>query len=319
MLNKIKTNLIILGLLIVVIFNLNAEEEEPTPYSFLSNNLSARSAGLAGATVSFDYDVAGIYSNPALLGVQQTNNIYMTFLKHLLDINSGNAMYIFKDTTYGKFAASVIYTNYGTFDYYDEFGNPLGGSFSGNLIALSGSYANTITARLYGGATIKLAYNHIEKMNGIAVVVDAGLLYKLDDERTNIGFSILNAGTELKKFNDVSSRIPLDIKLGFNHRLKGLPLNFNFGFNHLGSNEDFFKRFGNINVGGELYLGEYVQVRLGFDNYIRKNLATAQNKGLSGLSAGVGIVIPEILNIDYAVSIYSSDLYLHRFGINFRF
>ena len=318
MLNKIKIILIIFGLLIICFFNINAAEK-PTPYSFLSNNLSARSAGIAGATVSFDYDVAGIYSNPALLVAQQTNNIYLTFLKHLLDINSGNAMYIFKDTTYGKFAASVIYTSYGTFDRYDVIGNPMGGSFTGDLIALSGSYANTIADRLYGGVTLKLAYNHIEKMNGIAFAVDAGLLYKLDDERTNIGFSILNAGTELKKINNISSRIPLDVKLGFNHRLKGLPLNFNFGFNHLGSDEDFFKRFGNVNFGGELYIGEYVQVRAGFDNYIRKNLATSQNKGLSGIAAGIGIVIPDIINIDYSVSIYSTDLYLHRFGINFGF
>jgi hypothetical protein len=291
--------------------------EEPTPYSFLSNNLSARSAGLAGATVSFDYDVAGIYSNPAILSIHKENNINFTFLKHLLDINSGNAMYIFKDTTFGTFAASAIYTSYGSFNYYDELGNPMGGTFSGDLVALSGSYSNSISERLYGGATIKLVYNHIEKMNGIAVAVDAGLLYKLSDDRTNIGFSILNAGTELKKFNDISSRIPLDIKLGFNHRLRGLPLNFNFGFNHLDAGDKFLARFENINVGGELYIGEYVQIRAGFDNYIRKNFSSSQSKGLTGLSAGVGIVT-NIISVDYAVSIYSSDLYLHRFGLNFK-
>ena len=317
MLNTIKRNLLLFWLLVICVAKVNAAEK-PTPYSFLSNNLSARSAGLAGATVSFENDVASIYSNPALLAVQQTNNIYLTFLKHLLDINSGNAVYIFDDTCYGKFAASIIYTNYGTFDYYDELGNLLGGSFSGDLIALSGSYANTIAERLYGGVTIKLIYNHIEKMNGIAFAVDGGLFYKLDDERTNIGFSVLNAGTELKKFHNEAARVPLDVKLGFNHRLKGLPLNFNFGFNHLGTAENLFKSFGNVNVGGELYIGEYVQLRLGFDNYIRKNLATEQSKGLSGLSFGAGI-ITSVINVDYAVSIYSTDLYLHRFGVNFRF
>jgi hypothetical protein len=315
---KIKTTRLITGILLINFFSIYAAEE-PTPYSFLSNNLSARSAGLAGATVSFDKDISGIYSNPALLGVPNTSNIYLTFLKHLVDINSGNAMYIFSDTTYGKIAASVIYISYGNFDEYDELGNLTGASFTGDLIALAGSYANTIADRLYGGATLKLAYNHLEKMNGIAVAVDAGLLYKMDDERTNIGFSILNAGTELKKFNNVSSRIPLDVKLGFNHRLKGLPLNFNFGFNHLASDEDFFKRFGNVNFGGELYIGEYVQIRLGFDNYIRKNLASVQSKGISGLAGGVGIVIPNIINVDYAITMYSTDLYLHRFGLNFSF
>jgi hypothetical protein len=154
-------------------------------------------------------------------------------------------------------------------------------------------------------------------MNGFAVAVDAGLLYKLPDERTNLGFSILNAGTELKKFApNYSSDIPLDVRLGFNHRLKGLPLNFNFGFNHLGTDEKFWNRFGNVNIGGELYFGEYVQVRVGFDNYIRKRFSSSQGKGFTGIAAGVGIVT-DIINIDYGISIYSTSLYLHRFGINF--
>jgi hypothetical protein len=291
--------------------------EEPTPYSFLSNSISARSAGLAGAMVSFENDPGGVLVNPALLATHNGNNINVTYLKHILDINSGNITYIYKDSIRGTFAASVIYTNYGSFDYFDAQGNAMGGSFSGNLIALSGSYANNIGERLYGGGSVKLMFNQLEKMSGFAFAVDAGLLYKLDDDRTNIGFSILNAGTEIEKINNRTSHIPLDIRLGFNHRLRGLPLNFNFGFNHLAESGSFFSRFSNINVGGELYIGNYVQIRLGYDNYIRENISSVQNKGLTGLSGGVGVVTDKI-NIDYGISMYTSDLFLHRFGLNFR-
>ena len=316
---KINRNVFSLQLIIAIFIvnNFNATAKEPTSYAFLSNSLSARSAGLAGAVVSFENDAGGFLINPALLATHQGNNFNATFLKHILDINSGNATYIYQDSKLGTFAGSVVYTNYGSFDYYDIYGNPTGGSFTGNHISLAGSYAGEIGERLYGGITAKFIFNQLEKMNGFAFAVDAGLLYKLPDERTNFGFSILNAGTEMKKMYDNSARIPMDVRLGFNHRLQGLPLNFNFGFNNLNDTGDFFKRFGNINIGGELYIGEYVQLRVGFDNYVRKNLAASQNKGLTGVSAGAGI-ITDIINVDYAISIYTSNLFLHRFGINLK-
>jgi len=292
--------------------------EKPSPYSFLNNALSTRSAGMAGAGVCFDYDFAGSFINPAITATTQRHTINATFLKHLLDINSGNFLYTFEDTTYGTFAASAIYTNYGTFQYYDEYGKELGGTFTGNMISLNGTFATKIDEQLYGGVTLKLIFNQLEQMNGFAVAIDAGLLYKLSDERTNIGFSILNAGSELKKFaKPESSEIPLDVRLGFNHHLKGLPLNFNFGFNHLATGDKFLKRFSNINIGGELYFGNHVQVRIGYDNYINKNFSSSQNKGFTGLAAGAGI-ITDWIHVDYAVSIYSQGLYLHRFGVSYK-
>jgi hypothetical protein len=293
-------------------------EEKASPYSFLKNNLTARAAGLAGTSVSFENDAGGLFVNPALIFTHQGNNLNVTFLKHVLDINSGNISYIYQDENLGTFAGSVAYTNFGSFDYYNEFGDETGGSFSSNLLSFGGSYANKIAENLYGGASLKFIFNQLEKMSGFAVAVDAGLFYKFEDNRTNIGFSILNAGTELKKFGDEKAAIPVSVNLGFNHRLKGLPLNFNFNFNNLQHDYgDFFSRFSNISIGGELYIGEYVQLRLGYNNYIRRNLTTSQSKGLAGLAAGLGIVT-NVVNVDYGINIYTSDLFLHRFGVNFK-
>ena len=304
--------------LIVGVFTTKLNASTPSPYSFLRNGLSARATGLAGTVVSFDEDVSGLFINPALIATHSGNNFSTTFLKHVLDINSGNVTYLYQDKELGSFAGSIVYTNFGSFDYYDAQGNPTGGSFSGNLISLAGSYANLLASNLHAGISGKLIFNQLENMDGFAVAIDAGLLYKLADNRTNLGFSILNAGAELKKIGTEKSDLPLSVNIGFNHRLRGLPLNFNLGFNHL--NQDygnFFSRFSNINIGGELYFGEYVQVRLGFDNYIRRNIAAEQNKGLTGISAGIGIVT-EIINVDYGISIYTSDLFLHRFSINLK-
>ena len=316
--SKIALIPLLVGMLLLGICTTWLNASTPSPYSFLRNGLSARATGLAGTIVSFDEDASGLFINPALIATHSGNNFSAAFLKHVLDINSGNVTYVYKNEELGAFAGSVVYTNFGSFDNYDVQGNPTGGSFSGNLISLAGSYANLLATNLYAGVSGKLIFNQLENMNGFAVAVDAGLLYKLSDARSNIGFSILNAGAELKKIGTERADLPLSVNIGFNHRLRGLPLNFNFGFNHL--NQDygsFFSRFGNINIGGELYFGEYVQVRLGFDNYIRRNIASEQNKGLTGMSAGVGIVTKPI-NVDYGVSIYTSDFVLHRFGINLK-
>lgn len=304
-------------LAIIFLFSITLYEviaEEPTPYSFINNAMSPRQAGIGGAAVSFVDDAAGVFLNPAIIFINKENNFSATYYKHLLDVNSGNVSYVCHNEKYGAFAASAIYTNFGSFDYYDVNGNATGGSFSGNMIALAGSYANEITENLYGGVTAKIIYNQLENMNGVAFATDLGLLYQLN-ERTNIGFSVLNAGTELKQFSSTyNSKVPMDVRLGFNHRLQGLPLNFNFGFRKL-TDGSITNNFGNIVVGGEIYIGEFVQLRVGFDNYIRKNLITEQSKGLSGFAAGFG-VLTKYVNIDYSLSLYSSDIMLHRFGLN---
>ncbi len=308
-----KKNILILFLALIA---QSLQAAESSPYAFLKNNSTARFAGMSNAVVSLKDDPAILFFNPAAIFATKTRNFNATFLKYVLDINSGNASYIIPTRRDGTFAVAAVFTNYGSFDYTDSQGNPTGGSFSSNLVSLSGSYSNIIDSNLYYGATLKLIYNSLDDMNGIAVAVDAGLLYTLSDKRTNLGISILNAGTELKKMGNDSYSLPLDIRIGGCHRLRGLPLLFNFNFNHLNEMySGFFSRFANFSVGGEIYFGEHVQARLGYDNYIRKNIASEQNKGITGFSAGLGIATKPV-NVDYGLTIYTNDLLLHRFSIS---
>ncbi len=293
---------------------------DSSPYNFLRNITTARATGLSNTIVSLTDDPGTVFVNPASISTVQNKNINFTFLKHVLDINSGNASYIhhFDEPANGSIAASVIFTNYGSFDYYNTDGDRTGGTFTGNLLALQTSYSNKIDENFYYGVTAKLLYNSLEKMIGVAGAVDFGLLYLLQDGRTNFGFSVLNAGGELKKIGNESNSLPLDIRLGGSHRLRGLPLLFNFNFNHLNEFEKtFFSRFGNFSIGGEFYFGDIVQVRLGYDNYIRKHIASRENKGLSGFSAGLGVVPHNwFMSFDYGLSIYSGDVFLHRLSLN---
>lgn len=290
-----------------------------SPYYFLRYSQSARSAALAGAFVAMPNDAAAVCYNPASIATVKDKHFSTTFLKHVLDINSGLVSYVKNIENYGTFAGSVVYSNYGSFDYADELGNLSGSTFGSNDLAFTVSYADDLDSNLYWGASLKFIHNSIEKYSSSAMAVDIGLLYCIPNKNINIGLSILNAGTQLSTFDGTNEDLPLDVRLGINHRLKGLPLLLNFSFHHLADEEDqFFDKFLNFSIGGEFYFGKYVQVRLGYDNQIRRQTSAETNKKLSGFCGGLGIVTNSF-TFDYAAAQVGASAMLHRFSLGLEF
>lgn len=298
--------------LILCIFStLQAE----SPYSFLRYNAGARAAALGGTAVCLKDDPSAVFYNPALISTVEKDNLNFTFLKHVLDMNSGNVTYIYDKLEDGKLAANIAYTNYGSFDYRNTAGIPSGQSFSGSNMSLGVTYSNELDSNFYYGVTGKFIYVGLEQVSSSALALDAGLFYKLKDGRTNIGASILNAGFQLSKFAQFADKLPLDVRVGINHRLRGLPLLINFNFHHLAdSTENFFDKFKSFSLGGEFYFGKNLQLRVGYDNQIRSLVSNEAAKGLSGLSFGAGFIAKEV-KVDYSFSQYGSAATLHRFSL----
>lgn len=303
-------------ILVMLVFSQINALSIDTPFNFLRYQSNARTSGLSASTVALKNDPSALFINPALISTVEEKTLQVTFLKHVLDINSGGAAYIHHDKEYGSFAASIGFTSYGSFDYADKLGNRNGQTFGAGNFALGLSYSNKLDTGLYYGVTVKYIYAGIEDASSSALAFDAGLLYSLPDERTNLGFSVLHAGTQLSKISNQSESLPLDVRIGFNHRLRGLPLLFNFSFHHLADESDsFFSKFKNFNLGGELYLGNYIQIRLGYDNQVRSMTDAEANKGLTGFSGGVGITTDDF-NFDYGLTSYGSSANLHRFSVS---
>lgn len=305
------------NLLQIIIFLGIVSFSNANTFNFLRDFSNARSSALAGSVISIDNDLDMIIFNPAVLNTVNNNNISVTFLKHALDINSGAVQYvlpfIWED---GKFSVSALFTNYGAFDYVDKNG-VFKGTFTSNDLALGANYSNILDTNLHYGVGIKFIYSNIEKYSSTAVALDAGILYKFSDERTNFAVSFLNVGTQLSTFDGVVESIPNDLRIGFNHKLKGMPLLFNLSFVNLAEKTNkFFERFKNIAVGGEFNIGKYVDFRVGYSNFVRNALNNELDKGLAGFSTGLGIKTDYIF-IDYGASIYSGALYLHRFTLKF--
>lgn len=300
---------------IIILMSVSEMLSIDSPFNFLRFQSNARSAALSQAVVSLIDDPSALYFNPALLSTVEDKIIQVTFLKHALDINSGNASYIQEFEDYGVFGATVGFTSYGSFDYADKIGNRNRGTFSANDLTFAVSYSNQLDTNLFYGASLKYIYTGIESYSTSAIAIDAGLLYQFPDQRTNLGLSVLHAGTQITKIGNHSDDLPLDVRIGFNHRLRGLPLLFNFSFHHLADPTDnFFSKFKSFSIGGEFYLGQYIQLRVGYDNQIRSLTDASVDKGLTGFSGGVGVLIDDF-RFDYGYSSYGSSVNLHRFSL----
>lgn len=295
------------------------EAQTTSLFQFLRFGQSARSAGMGSAMLAVEGDHSGVLFNPAMVGTAKGRSIDMTALKHISDINSG--FLLFSDTLEsigGRFSTGVVYTNYGTFERADEFGTKLG-TFGGLDLAVQGTYASSIDTSFYYGATVKFLMTSFEDVRSTAMAVDAGVLYKLPKLSTNVAFSILHAGAQLSSTPGATSDLPFDMRLGINHRLKGLPLLLNLTFYHLADqNKEFSDRLTTFTIGGEFYLSSVIRARVGYDNGIRQGAAFGNAGGLSGMSFGVGIVT-DYLNFDYAFSSVNSAVLLNRVSFHVPF
>ncbi len=286
-------------------------------FHFLTLNSSARAAALGGAFVSVQEDATAIFINPATLSTVQDSRMSATFLKHVLDINSGLISYNSSSESVGKYAVSAQFTSNGTFQGADKNGIKTS-TFSGTELAVSGTYTNAFDSNFYYGATLKFIYSGLEKTSSTALAADVGLLYQIPKSRVNIGFSILNMGAQLSKYGPESESLPVDARLGINHRLRGLPLLLNFSFHHLADATDgFFDRFANFSIGGELTVSKVIDLRLGYDNLVRKSVSLETQRGMSGFAAGVGVKTKNVL-IDYGASSLGTPATLHRLSVNLK-
>jgi len=313
----VKNNLVkVLIFAIVFATNISLAQQQNT-YDFLNLNVDARSSAMAGSFVSVGNDVNTIFYNPAGLATLNGKQASVGFFKYLLDINSGNASYSQKYKELGYFGIGVRYVNYGSFDKYDENYQNVG-TFGASDIALSLGYANKYKENIKYGANVKFIYSTIDEYSSVGLALDLGALYSFPEQQLNIGASILNLGTQIKKYNTTNEKLPLDIRIGITKTLEHLPLTVNIGFSNLADTYDkFFERFKNIIVGGEFVLNEYVLLRVGYNNVERQNFKTGSSLGIGGFSAGLGIKFTDKYKLDYAFNSLGNIGAAHRFNIGF--
>lgn len=310
--------ILVLLVLVSAICVVDASAQKPRVYDFLRNDASARSAAMGGTFITFTGDPAGLFTNPATLYTIDSTQASFTAFKHLLDINSGFAAVGTELGDIGRIGIGVNFNSYGSFQRVDRMGNELG-EFGSSDIAVSAGWATALGEGFSAGIAGKMIFSHIDTYSSSALALDAGLLFVDTARRVNAAVSILNLGSQLAAYNDAREELPLDLKLGVSHSLRGLPLQIAVNFHRLlDSTANFLSRFEAFSVGGEFTVSRPIRLRFGYDNATRRDIAFSESKQLAGMSAGFGVVVKGY-RFDYAFNSLARLGSLHHFSINASF
>jgi hypothetical protein len=287
-------------------------------YNFLRLDTSPRAAALAGSYVATGDDPNVIFYNPAGINLLQGTPVSFSFLKYLMDINAASLSASTEISGVGRFGTAIDYINYGTFTRADENGTDLGTFNAGEMAILVG-YGNQIEENFYYGANVKFIFSNIAGISSSGIAADLGLFYTIPDQRLNFGFSILNAGRQIKSYYSTLEDLPLDVRLGFSKELARLPFRFFWSFNRMNDTQNsILAHFKQITFGGEFKVGQSLRLRFGYDNTKRNDFQVGSTAGLAGIAVGFGLQIKNY-NIDYSFSSMGSIGALHRFGISTNF
>jgi hypothetical protein len=287
-------------------------------YDFLRLDTSPRAAALAGSYVATGDDPNIIFYNPAGINLLKGTPVSFSFVKYIMDINAASLSASTEISGIGRFAAGIDYINYGTFTRADEVGNDLGTFGAGEMAMLVG-YGNQLDENFYYGANVKFIFSSIAGVSSSGIAADLGLFYTIPDQRWNFGFSVLNAGRQIKSYYSVLESLPLDVRLGFSKEFAKIPFRLFWSFNQMNDTQNsILAHFKQITFGGEFKVGQSLRLRFGYDNTKRNDLQVGTSAGLTGISVGVGFLIKNY-NVDYSLSSIGSVGALHRIGISTNF
>ena len=181
--------------------------------------------------------------------------------------------------------------------------NTLQGEFSARDIAVAGSYAYALSNRFSGGITARFITSHMASYNSMAVGVDLGLNYYIEESELSISAVARNLGGQIKAYDDVFERIPLDLQVGFSKRLLNSPLRFSATLSRL---NDWSYGIGkHLAIGADLILSPTIYLAAGYNFRRASEMKISDNEGESnhgaGLSIGGGLSLERFkLHIGYA-------------------
>ncbi|HSD62975.1 MAG TPA: type IX secretion system protein PorQ [Ignavibacteriaceae bacterium] len=304
-------------LFLVIIFSIASTDAQNT-YDFMRLDMSARAGALAGSFVTNNDDPDVIFYNPAGLDLLEGQPVSFSFVKHLLDINLASLSYSQNFENIGRFGAAVKYINYGNFTKADDFGNKIG-DFSAGEIAFILGYANALDENFYYGVNVKYIYSSLAEYSSSAIAGDIGLHYAFPAAMMDIGFAVLNLGSQIDYYIDTREKLPLDMVVGISKRLENLPVRLSLDFHKLNEDQnDFFQRLKAFTIGAEFNLSKVLKLRFGYDNEKRSELKVGTTSGIAGFNAGFGAIISGY-NFDYGFSSLGTIGSLHRISIGTTF
>ena len=312
-------------------------------YQFLNLVTSPRQAALGGKTITiYDSDVNQAHFNPATINAEMDNKLALNYGSYFGEVTYGTAAYAYTyDRHLQTFHAGVNYVNYGSFDGYDENGQPTS-SFTGSDMALSFGYAYNIPfSSFYIGANAKLISSTLESYNSFGAAVDIGGLFI--DERNDVNWALVirNIGTQITPYAETREKLPLEVLVGVSQLMENVPIRWHLTLENMqqwniafsnpnraegsldgGSTPEKVSVFNNalrhVVVGAELFPDKGFNIRLGYNFRRAEELRILEQRNFSGISVGIGLKIRKI-KFNYSYSRYTLAANTSLFGLTIDF
>ena len=278
-------------------------QESRTAYNFLRLPVSAHVAALGGDNISIvEDDATLIFHNPALINDVSDRTINLNYMTYMEGAKTASAAFVKAAGERGSWGVSAQYMDYGTMKE-TSWENIQLGEFSAREIAVAGSYAYALSNRFSGGITARFITSHIASYNSMAVGIDLGLNYYLEESELSISAVAKNLGGQIKAYDDEFERIPLDLQIGVSKRLLNSPLRFSATLSRL---NDWSYGIGkHLAIGADLILSPTIYLAAGYNFRRATEMKISDSEGESnhgaGLSLGGGLSLERFkLHIGYA-------------------
>jgi hypothetical protein len=312
-------------------------------YQFLNLVTSPRQAALGGKTITiYDDDVNQVNFNPATINVEMDNHLALNYGSYYGEVTYGTASYAYTyDRHLQTFQVGVNYVNYGSFEGYDESGQPTT-SFTGSEIALSAGYAYNIPyTTIHIGANAKLISSTLENYNSLGGAIDIGAIFIDERNDVNWGLVIRNIGTQFTTYSEVREKLPLEVIVGVSQELEHVPLRWHLTLENLqqwnvafsnpvrgelsldGTSAEEKISFVNtalrhVIFGVELFPKKSFNLRLGYNFRRAEELRILEQRNFSGVSLGFGLKFNK-LKFNYSYSRYTLAGNTSLFGLTINF
>lgn len=286
-----------------------AAQDGSTAYQYLNTTSSARIYGLGGVNITaVSDDLSTSDQNPSLLGPEVSGQVVVDYMRYLGESNFAGVRYGHSAGDRGAWSAGIRYFGYGSMKETDASGVVIG-SFSPKDVTFSGAFSYDITDRLRGGINLKLLYSSYEQYTAFAVATDLGLNYYDPDNDFSASIVGANLGGQVKKFNERTDKLPIDLRIGLAKGFTGVPLRisvtaWNLTKWHLpywdtgdGTTDQPFEKkdsfssnlFRHLIFGAEFIPSDRFWVTLGYNYKTRTDMSTYKRSFLSGFSLGAGL------------------------------
>lgn len=300
-------------------------------FQVLNFNNSARVEALGGYLLGVKDDDANLGQvNPALLNPSMHGQLNLNYINYFADANFGYTSYTKHFSDVGTFNGSILYADYGRFQYADVNGERSGATFGARDIVLSVGYGRPLNNKWSVGGQFKALGSFYESYNSFGLALDAGASYIDTTKGLGIGLIIKNAGYQVKSYTPgTRQNLPLNAAIGLSKKLKHAPFRFSFTYDYLQKwNLLYFddsntteidpisgetveiKPPGMINkfmyhmtIGTEMILGKNFHIRFGYNHMQRQTLKVGAKPGMTGFSIGMGLKVKSIY-FSYALAKY---------------